>query len=144
MDKPKMFLLLDILQQSSNKAFSRKDKERLFITKGLKEKYPKNDLLQNVEKGHIKRSIYMMMVLDGTKVIASFYTNVKKRKEFLRIPCQYSLYALLIDWTWMKHFQTLFCFFVGKYKRVHIQVEKIGNVASRIFSIFTHQIALLI
>ena len=52
---------------------------------------------ENVEKGHIKRSIYMMMVLDGTKVIASFYTNVKKRKEFLRISCQYSLYALLID-----------------------------------------------
>ena len=97
MDKPKMFLLLDILQQFTNNAFSREYKERLFITKGLKEKYPKNDLLRNVEKGHIKRSIYMMMVLDGTKVIAFFYTNVKKRKEFLRIPCQYSLYALLID-----------------------------------------------
>ena len=79
-----MFLLLDILQQFTNNAFSRERKETLFITKGLKEKYPKNDLLRKVEKGHIKRSIYMMMVLDGTKVIAFFYTNVKKRKEFLR------------------------------------------------------------
>ena len=113
MDKPKMFLLLDILQQFTNNAFSREYKERLFITKGLKEKYPKNDLLQNVEKGHIKRSIYMMMVLDGTKVIASFYTNVKKRKEFLRISCQYSLCAF--HWSIEVErsiFKLLFLFFV--------------------------------